>query len=92
MDNKDPRLKSWQDAIPRVLGSGAKGDGFITRSLSEEQNDVLSMGFAKTMMTSSSKFNALLNNLRQGEEFENAFRRAYGTTPAQAAMVWAARR
>ncbi len=92
MDNKDPRLKSWLDAIPRVLGSGAKGDGFITRSLSEEQNEVLAMGFVKTMMGTSAKFNSLVNNLRQGEDFDAAFRRAYGTLPAQAAMIWAAKR
>jgi hypothetical protein len=91
MDYKDPRLKSWQEAIPRVLGSGVKADGFLTRSLPEEDNEVLSMGFAKTLMSTSGKFNSLLNGLRQGEEFENAFRRAYGATPAQAAMIWAAK-
>jgi hypothetical protein len=92
MDYKDPRLKSWQEAIPRVLASSAKPDGFLTRSLAEEENEVLSMGFAKTLMSTSGKFNSLLNGLRQGDDFENAFRRAYGATPAQAAMIWAARR
>jgi hypothetical protein len=92
LDSKDPRLKSWQQAIPGVLASGVKPDGFLTRSLSEEQNEVLSYGFVKTLMSSSAKFNSLLSSLRQGDDFDSAFRRAYGAAPAQAAMVWAARK
>ena len=91
MDSKDPRLKAWRDAIPRVLSSGVKGDGFIDNSLSQEENEVLSMGFVKTLMTMTSKFNALLNSLRRGEDFDSAFRRSYRATPHQAAMAWAIR-
>ena len=75
-----------------MLASGVKPDGFLTRSLSEEQNEVLSYGFVKTLMSSSAKFNSLLSSLRQGDDFDSAFRRAYGAAPAQAAMVWAARK
>lgn len=91
MDSKDPRLKGWHEAIPRVLASGLKPEGFITRSLPEEANEILSMGFVKTMMSASGRFNSLLKSLREGEDFDNAFRRLYGATPSQAAMVWAAK-
>jgi hypothetical protein len=92
LDSKDPRLKAWQQAVPTVLASGVKPDGFLTRSLGQEENEVLSYGFLKTLMSSSAKFNSLINSLRQGDEFESAFRRAYGAAPTQAAMVWAARK
>jgi hypothetical protein len=63
----------------------------LTRSQDQEENEVLSYGFVKALMSSSAKFNSLLNSLRQGDDFESDFRRAYGAAPAQAAMVWAAR-
>ncbi|HKD36493.1 MAG TPA: hypothetical protein VKB78_06820, partial [Pirellulales bacterium] len=91
MDSKDPRLKAWQEAVPRVVSSGLKPEGFMTRSLPEEANEILSMGFVKTMMATSGRFNSLLKSLREGEDFEIAFRRAYGATPSQAAMYWAAK-
>ncbi len=92
LDSKDLRLKAWQQAVPSVLASGVKPDGFLTRSLGQEENEVLSYGFMKTLMSSSAKFNALLTSLRQGDDFDSAFRRAYGAAPAQAAMAWAARK
>jgi hypothetical protein len=92
MDNKDPRLKAWQQATSSVLSSGLKPEGFIMQSLPEEANEILSMGFVKTMMSTSGRFNSLLKSLRDGEDFETAFRRLYGTTPSQAAMYWAAKR
>jgi hypothetical protein len=92
IDSKDPRLKSWLGAIPQVLSSGVKPDGFLARSLPEEENDVLAMGFVKALMGPSSKFNSLLTGLRQGTDFETAFHRAYNATPKQAADIWAARK
>ena len=81
MDNKDPRLKAWQDAIPRVLASEPKGDGFITRSLSEEENDVLAMGFAKTMMSTSSKFKRCSTTSAKAKISTTPSAAPYGASP-----------
>jgi hypothetical protein len=91
MDKRDARLKGWEAAIPGIISSTPKSEVFLDHGLATEVNDCLSMGFATTLMSNTSRFQQLLNAIKQGEDFETFFRRIYRLPPAEMAAAWAAR-
>ena len=90
-DSRDPRLKQWEASIPDAVGSMARPDSFLTGGTSE-QNNVLAFGFAKALMGAPSKFNQLMNGIRQGQQFDMVFEAAYRMSPAEAASAWSRRK
>lgn len=88
MGNKEPRVKAWDDQIPSSLATMSKPDDFINNRLSPENNGVVSYAFAKAVMGRGGAFDAMLNNLRKGTPFDQAFSAAFGASPEQLAGAW----
>ena len=89
MNARDPRLRQWDEAVARVLAQTPKPELFLKHGLTQEENDVLSLGFAKSLMKRTTEFQQLLGAIRKKGDFDAAFQRAYGTAPTAAATAWA---
>jgi hypothetical protein len=85
---KDPRFKEWDDRLAEIVASAGKGDAAVSGSLPGEDGDIAAYGFVKVLAANSSKFTAVLNALRAGTPFDQAFAKAYGGPPMQAAANW----
>ena len=67
----------------------AKPDDFLTGKLPPEDADIASFAFVGALMKNSPKqFDAMLDGLRAGEDFDRLFLATYKGTPAQAAGFW----
>ena len=86
---KDPRFKDWDNRLAEIVASAGKGDAVINGSLPGEDGDIAAYGFVKVLAGNSSKYTAVLNALRAGTPFDQAFAKAYGRPPMQAAANWA---
>jgi hypothetical protein len=85
----DTRIRSWSDAIPQVVSSMAKPDDFQTNRLDQEQTGIAAYSFVAFLMKDASRFQKLMGEMRAGKDFGQAFATAYGTSPSQAADLWA---
>lgn len=88
---KDPRVKQWDDQVPRILVTAEKPGAFLDGDMPPEQGDILSYSFAKQLMTNASKHSALVTALVKGQAFDEAFEKTYGAGPEQLVPAWAAR-
>lgn len=88
MNKSDPRVQAWDDQIGPAVSSMAKPDDFVNNRLSPEQNGVVSYAFMKAAMGRGNQFDALMNALRKGTNFNQAFQSAFGGTPSQVATAW----
>lgn len=87
---KDPRVVAWGDQLQSAAGSMKKPEDFIEMKLSPDQNGAVSFAFMKKLMGSGSQFDALMQALRKGTPFEQAFTGAFGKPPAELAKAWVA--
>ena len=86
---RDPLVEQWDEQLPSVLAKMSKPDDFMTGRLGPEDADLASYNFAQFLLTSSSRFNTLLESLREGADFDAALPQAYGAPAAALAMSWA---
>ncbi len=91
VEPKDPRVKTWDEQVPRILKAHEKPDGFLSDSLPPEESDVLSYSFVKSLMTSGNRHAALMAALQQGTAFDPAFAKVYGGPPSQLVPHWSVR-
>lgn len=85
----DARVRAWNDAVPQVIGSMGAPDDFLTGKLDQESTDIASYSFVAFLMKDSRRFSQLIDALRKGGDFNQAFVATYGGTPNQAAQGWA---
>src|SRR5690606_18403440 len=85
----DPRVAAWEASLPEVLSGMSSPDDFLTGKLSPENADICNFSFVRFLMKDTRRFDALLSNLRKGQDFNQAFATAYGGNPAQATIAWA---
>ncbi len=85
----DERVRSWLAMLPEVKSHLKKPDDFLTGNLGPEETAIAEYSFVAMLMGDARRFNRLLGSLREGTPFENAFRQAYGDTPAKVAEIWA---
>lgn len=85
---KDPRFKEWDNRLYEIIASGGKGDVAVNGSLPAEEADIAAYGFVKALAANGAKFTSLLNALRAGTAFDQAFAQAYGAVPLQVAGTW----
>ncbi len=90
MSKNDPRVVAWDNQIESALGAMSKPDDFVMNRLSPNQASVASYAFLKAIMGRGNQFDALMNSLRQGTDFDQAFQSAFNMTPSQLAGAWAA--
>jgi mono/diheme cytochrome c family protein len=81
VDQKAGRVKQWNDRLAQVASAG-RLDQLLGRGLTPEETEAAAYGFVKSLMNNSGKFNALLMALRKGDEFDQAFTRAFGEPKA----------
>ncbi|WP_207397812.1 c-type cytochrome domain-containing protein [Bremerella alba] len=90
MSKKDPRVVAWDNQIESALGSMSKPDDFVMNRLSPEQASVVSYAFLKAIMGRGNSYDAMMNSLRNGANFDQAFQSAFNMTPSQLAAAWVA--
>ena len=91
LEPKDPRVKSWDDQVARILQASEKPDGFLTGALQPEDGDILSYSFIKYLLALGSRHAVLMAALQQGTAFDPAFATAYGASPNQMIAGWLTR-
>jgi len=91
LDPKDARVHNWEAQLAEAISESEKPDDFLTGKLNPELSDVLSYSFVKSLMGSGAKYQAVLAGLHSGAPFDQAFAKAFGTTPNQIAMNWSPR-
>jgi hypothetical protein len=84
----DRRIAQWDEELSGILGTLAAPDDFLKDKLQPEQADICSYSFAKFLMADR-RFGNLLDALRKGGEFKEAFKTTFGGTPEDAAKAWA---
>lgn len=85
MSKNDPRVVAWDNQIESAIGAMSKPDDFIMNRLSPDQASIASYAFMKAIMGRGNSFDALMNSLRQGNNFDQAFQAAFNMTPSQLA-------
>jgi hypothetical protein len=89
---KDPLAKHWDEVVREAIAAGRGPDEFLNAGdLLSDEGAALSYGLMKSLLTRMPKFVAMLRELRGGAEFEPAFRKHFGDTPAALAAAWAQR-
>jgi mono/diheme cytochrome c family protein len=86
---KDSRVTAWNSELPGILGSLARPDDFLNGKIPPESAALAGYSFVKFLMKDSKRTGALLDALRGGERFAEAFAEIYGGSPAQATEIWA---
>ena len=70
------------------MGSVKSADDFIKGKVAPEVTAMVGFGFVDALMKNSKGYRTLLDNLRSGKKFEEAFAMTYNATPTQAFEVW----
>jgi hypothetical protein len=84
----DPRIKEWDANLPLVHRSLAAPDAFMSTKFDPEAGGIASYSYCRFLMNDAKRFDTLLDSLRQGGKFDEAFSAAYGGTPNQKAEQW----
>lgn len=87
----DSRVVQWKDGLADVLSRMSMPDDFITGKLDQESADIASYDFVNFLMTDKNRYQSVLAALRKGTDFDEAFSKAYGGSPAQLAAAWSKR-
>ncbi len=92
LDRKDPRVQQWNDQAAQLVETLDKPEGFITASLPPEDSDVLSYSFtSRYLMAPPTRDAALVTALQEGSDFDAAFAKYYGGSPAEVVPKWLVR-
>jgi hypothetical protein len=90
-ETDDSRVSEWRKAAPEVARSLSQPDDFQTGKLSPAQASIAAFSFVELLTTDRTRFHKLLNAVRDGDAFDDAFRSAYGGTAADVAQIWVQR-
>jgi hypothetical protein len=92
VEARDASVRQWDDQAKAALARRWNADDFLSAKLPPEQQQLINYAFVKTLATSNAqKYQSLFFNLGQGANFDEAFARAFGTTPQVALASWAGR-
>lgn len=88
---KDRLTLDRDNYVSGAASKMTKADDFLTGKLTPLDASVLNYSFAKFLMgrSNSARYQQLLNALKGGAKFDQAFRAVYGGTPNQLAAAWA---
>ncbi|TWT31686.1 c-type cytochrome domain-containing protein [Blastopirellula retiformator] len=90
VSGKDPRVVEWGNQLQSAVGAMKKPDDFVQNKLAPDQNGAVSFAFMKTLMGRGQQFDALMQALRKGMPFDQAFAGVYGKPPSDVAKAWIA--
>jgi mono/diheme cytochrome c family protein len=86
----DPRIKTWETTARMVIHSMSQPDDFMQGKLAPEAAAIASYSYLKFLMGRARQFDVLLDALRRGGKFDDAFAQAYRGTPIQGTAAWVA--
>lgn len=86
---KDPRGAAWKGMVGGAMTTVKSADDFVKGKSSPEATAMVGFGFVDFLMKNNKGFRALLDNLRSGKKFDEAFAMTYNATPTQAFELWA---
>ena len=86
---KDPRVAAWKNGLLPAAKKMTKPSDFMTGKIPPEDADIASYAFITGLMKDSKRFNAILDGLRAGEDFNALFLNSYGAGPEKVAEIWA---
>jgi hypothetical protein len=89
MAAKDARVAAWKDGLGAALAKLSSPSDFMTGKIPPEDADICSFSFVSGLMKDSKRFNAILDGLRAGEDFNKLFTASYGFGPEKVAEIWA---
>jgi hypothetical protein len=84
----DRRIEEWNTNLPLVHRSLAAPDAFFSTKFDPEAGGVAAFSYCRFLMNDEKRFSSLLDGLRNGGKFDEAFAAAYGGTPSQKAQQW----
>lgn len=76
-------MKSLEDDAAQAMAAMVKIDDFVQNRMPADQAAKVSYLFIKQLKSNSSAFGKLMKGMSGGESFGNAFRDAYGKSPAE---------
>jgi mono/diheme cytochrome c family protein len=85
---KDSRVKQWQVHLTELKRSASSSADFLTPTLPPADADVLSYGFAASLVKDSSRLKRFLTELGKGTSTEDAFSKAFGASVKERADTW----
>lgn len=88
IDPADSRVVAWNDAMPATLAALTTPEAFLKGDLPSEVGEVGYYGFVNYLM-SNKAYPKLMDALRKGVPFDQAFSATYGGSPDQAVAMWA---
>ena len=88
VDPKAARVRDWNDRFKQLADTGNRLAKFIDHGLSPNDNDVAAYGFVRELMANPAKYLPLIAALRDGEAFDAAFQRIYGSPLSVAVIAW----
>jgi hypothetical protein len=88
LDKKGTSFKSWDESIGSTMVGAKKPENFLTDPCEVGEPAVLSYAFVKHLYKNTGRYAGLLNDMRKGTTFEQAFVKAYGMDPKAAAGYW----
>jgi hypothetical protein len=80
----------WDDRLPAAFATMTRPDDLLVDKLRPEHADVAAYSFVKFLARNAKGYRALLDALRDGQDFEKAFLAAYKGPPARLAEAWVA--
>ena len=86
---KDPRVAAWKNGLGAAAAKMNNPSDFMTGKIPPEDADVAAFAFITGLMKDSKRFDAILDGLRAGEDFNALFVNSYGAGPEKVAEVWA---
>ncbi|QGJ72352.1 Hypothetical protein PBC10988_40700 [Planctomycetales bacterium 10988] len=88
IDGRSPVFATWKREIPAIL-SRSDAVGLVEGKMKLDDSPIIAYGFAKdVLMRSNSQFQTMLNALRSGQPFPEAFQQTYRSTPANLLQAW----
>ena len=81
-------MKQWDEAVPAAVQSMPASDSFLSGNMEQEAADLAAYSYVKHLMSDTRRFQALVDGLRKGGEFNKTFSDIYGGSPAQVTQGW----
>ncbi len=87
---KDPLGKLWHEQAKAAVSQGRGCDEFMKAGdIVSGDAEAMSYDFMKNLMAKPAKFVALVDDLKQGAEFNATFKKHFGAEPAALGEAWA---
>ncbi len=90
VEGRDPSVRTWDSQVPGALTAVQNAELFLRSDASSGANAMAAYGVCKTILDDGRRYGRLLAALREGEAFNAALTKAYGSDPQTLIELWAA--